>query len=328
MARISIEVRKADALSIKADVLALKYAQALYGVDAMVAGRLSQSGQHIKFPKPWKFRIAKGADAVEAAHVLFMGVPALFEFGYGEIREFAHKVLSALAREVPETEHLALTVHGPGYGLDEVEAFEAEIAGLVDAIRSQEMPESLQRITVVEDNLGRARRLQSVLLRILPGEFIEGNIAGKANAKVTRRLAGAGYESNAKPHVFVAMPFKEEMDDPWYLGIQPAVRAAGFICERADLSPFAGDVIEWVRTRIRTSSYLVAVLTDANPNVYLEVGYAWGIGVPTVLLVSESSDLKFDVRGQRCLVYGKKITELKRVLTKELKQLRQTSNPT
>jgi hypothetical protein len=61
-------------------------------------------------------------------------------------------------------------------------------------------------------------------------------------------------------------------------------------------------------------------LTDANPNVYLEVGYAWGVGVPTVLLVSDPDHLKFDAKGQRSLVY-KNITELKSKLRKELKQL-------
>jgi hypothetical protein len=76
-----------------------------------------------------------------------------------------------------------------------------------------------------------------------------------------------------------------------------------------------------VRSRIRTASLVVADLTDANPNVYLEVGYAWGIGVKTVLVVKSTEHLKFDVRGQRCLVY-KKIKDLEDSLTLELKQLR------
>jgi hypothetical protein len=46
-----------------------------------------------------------------------------------------------------------------------------------------------------------------------------------------------------------------------------------------------------------------ADLSDANPNVYLEVGYAWGRGRPTLLVVRDSSHLKFDVQGQRCLIY-------------------------
>lgn len=62
-------------------------------------------------------------------------------------------------------------------------------------------------------------------------------------------------------------------------------------------------------------------MTSANPNVYLEVGYAWGCGKPTILATKEAGDLKFDVQGQRCLVY-KSIKALEDMLRKELVSLR------
>jgi len=61
------------------------------------------------------------------------------------------------------------------------------------------------------------------------------------------------------------------------------------LAERADLASFTGDVMDWVRERITTAQLVVADLTGANPNVYLEVGYAWGKGIPTVLR-SKGSD--------------------------------------
>jgi hypothetical protein len=64
----------------------------------------------------------------------------------------------------------------------------------------------------------------------------------------------------------------------------------------------------------------VADLTGANPNVYLEVGFAWGCGVPTVLLANNADELKFDTRGQRCLTYTK-IKDLEGKLALELKSL-------
>jgi len=117
------------------------------------------------------------------------------------------------------------------------------------------------------------------------------------------------------------MPFAEEMDDVFHYGIQGAVNAAGFLCERADLSSFTGDIMAWVRDRITKASIVIADLSGANPNVYLEVGYAWGCGRPTVLLVRDSSELKFDTRGQRCLVY-KRIKDLEESLGRELASLR------
>jgi hypothetical protein len=116
------------------------------------------------------------------------------------------------------------------------------------------------------------------------------------------------------------MPFAEDMDDVFHYGIQGAVNSAGFLCERADLSSFTGDVMEWVKKRIATASLIIADLSTANPNVYLEVGFAWGCGKPTVLLVRDTNDLRFDVRTQRCLVY-KKIKDLESLLRTELANL-------
>ena len=80
--------------------------------------------------------------------------------------------------------------------------------------------------------------------------------------------------------------------------------------------------MQWVRDRIKTAKLVVADLTDGNPNVYLEVGYAWGCNVPTVLLIKNAKQLKFDVRSQRCLPY-KKIKDLEQALAKELNELKQ-----
>jgi hypothetical protein len=117
------------------------------------------------------------------------------------------------------------------------------------------------------------------------------------------------------------MPFAPEMDDTFHYAIQGAINSAGMLCERADLSAFTGDVMDWVRERISTARLLIADLSSANPNVYLEVGYAWGCGIPTVLLCKDvTNDLKFDVKGQRCLNY-RSIKHLEELLARELKAL-------
>jgi hypothetical protein len=114
------------------------------------------------------------------------------------------------------------------------------------------------------------------------------------------------------------MPFSEgEMEDVYGFGIQSPVNDAGFLCVRLDQTVFTGDILERVRERIDTSSLVIADLTGANANVYLEVGYAWGRSKPTVLLAKKGTELKFDIRGQRCLLYAN-ITDLKKKLASEL----------
>jgi hypothetical protein len=318
---IKIEVVAGDALSQPCDVLVLKYAQNLYGVDLLVYELLGQEGRQVELPPPWGHRLEKGASKIAADRLLFIGVPTLREFGYPDIREFGSKALSSLAGKAPNTRHIALTLHGAGYGLDEVEAFEAEVAGLLDSIASSDIPEALSQITFIELNPGRAIRMGTLLQQLIPTGLVEPGRKFNSTAEPAKeRLRVAGYESNEKAHVFVAMPFKDEMEDVYHYGIQSVVRAAGFICERADLSSFTGDVIDWVRSRIKSSSFVIADLTEANPNVYLEVGYAWGCEVPTLLIVKNPKYLKFDVQGQRCLTY-KKIKDLEDILTKELAAL-------
>jgi hypothetical protein len=213
---------------------------------------------------------------------------------------------------------VALTVHGVGYGLDEAEAFDAEIAGIVDSIESGNSPRDLEEIVVVESNPDRAKRLTAALKELIPNGAIAPAGPDVRNWEPgDERLRVAGYASQAKHHVFVAMPFKGEMEDVFHYGIQSPVKALGMLCERADMSSFTGDVMQWVRNRIQSASLVVADLTDANPNVYLEVGYSWGTGVPTILVVKNTKHLKFDVRGQRCLVY-KSIKHLEELLATEI----------
>ena len=71
-----------------------------------------------------------------------------------------------------------------------------------------------------------------------------------------------------------------------------------------------------VKQRIAAATLIVAELSTANPNVYLEAGYAWGCGKPTILTARQTEDLKFDVKGQRCLGY-KNIKSLEDMLRKE-----------
>jgi hypothetical protein len=321
---MDIRVLQGDAPEISADVLVLKYAQALYGVDELVVDRLEEAIPEVRnnLPRPDCVSLVDTRGERGAKSVLFVGVVALRRFGYEEIREFSKRALTSLAGTKSVASHIAFTLHGAGYGLDEAEAFRAELAGILDAAESGDCPSRIDLVTIVERNAGRAQRLQSLLAAILRGAAAKPTIAGRSIATAQlERLRSAGAPSRAKPHIFVAMPFAPEFDDHFHYGIQQAANAAGYLCERADLSAFTGDVITWVKERIDSARLLVADLSTANPNVYLEVGYAWGKGIPTVLLAREAADLRFDVKGQRCLLYDS-IRKLEASLTSELKALR------
>lgn len=322
--KVRVTVAVGDAVTFEADVLALKYAQALYGVDALVAERLSLEEEALRstLSRPGKVTLIDTQGELGVGAVLFVGVEPLIEFRYKEIREFGRMALSALAKLDPSIRHVALTLHGLGYGLDEAESFASEFAGVMDALEADEYPPGLERVTFVELNPQRARRLKQQLGQLLPGGPAVRTLDLREESQVAAaKLRDVGSASEKKPYVFVAMPFSDEMEDVWELGIRASAADAGLLCERADLSSFFGDVVQWIKSRIEGAKLVVADLSDANPNVYLEVGYAWGKETPTILLANSKSELKFDTRGQRCLLY-KNVTDLKKQLSAELRVLK------
>ena len=217
--KIEIAVVNGDVLEFEADVLVLKYAQALYGADRAAWGRLEAVYPDIDLPEVGDHRVVESEPALSAAQVLFIVVEPLHAFGYAEIREFSRRALSILSGHPAGARHIALTIHGPGYGLDEVEAFRSEVAGVIEAMTAQEYPKDLVRITFVERDKRRSKRLSRVLAKVFP----DGNIATSGRGSLQtlpedtqKALRSAGYGSGAKPHVFVAMPFVPEMDELGY----------------------------------------------------------------------------------------------------------------
>lgn len=240
---------------------------------------------------------------LRAKKVLFVGVVPLNDFGYDEIREFSKYSLKVLG-EFSGAKHIAMTVHGVDYGLDEQEAFLSQLGGLLDATRSNLAPSKLKRITIVERNERRADRLREILEKNFHGESISERGLESTNASPGSSIESAGLNSNEKPFVFVAMPFAKDMHDIYRYGIEPPVKAAGYLCERMDMTTFMGDILARIKSRIEAATLVIADLTGSNSNVYLEVGYAWGKDRPTLLLAKEEEELKFDVRGQRCIKYS------------------------
>jgi hypothetical protein len=314
----------------EADVAIFKYAQEFYGVDRLVAKRLGAAGITATLrPQVGDFDIASTGEALAARQVLYVGVPTLNVFGYPQIRSFTSLAMRIMADRLPEVVDAAMTLHGPNYGLDEIEAVLSMLAGCVEGFADYR-PSGLRRVSIVERDQRRLQRL----VRDLPAALETASsgryeLTQSSTSELHIRLIPAatrgnvqvvdvvGARSESKQPVFVALPFGEEYADLYEYGIYQPVRAAGYRCERVDYESFTGDVLDRIKTGIENAAYVVAVLTGQNPNVFLEVGYAWGKGVPTILVAKAAEELPFDVRLQRCLVHGT-IKELAGKLGQEL----------
>jgi hypothetical protein len=244
---IEIKIAVEDVLNFKADVLVLKFAQYYYGADRAVYEHLSEAKIRINSPDIGETEICNSKEQLGVPVVAFIGVNSLEHFLYPEIRDFGARALAILAQRMPEVRHVALTLHGPGYGLDEIEAFRSEVAGFVDAINAESFPKNLQIISIVERDDRRALRLAGVVNELFPSGILKHGAAkglDSATKAAHSLLQSAGYSSAAKPHVFVAMPFAQSMDDIFHYGILGPVNAAGLLCERADFATFTGDIMD------------------------------------------------------------------------------------
>jgi hypothetical protein len=315
---LQVSVEKSDVTSVAADVLLLKYAQRLYGADEAVAIRLFQRGictEKDLAPEPAQFRIWPTRGAIGARHALFLGTPRLGDFRYGEMRHFARRAIEILAREKITVQTLATTVHGAGYGLDIEEALRSLILGFQQGLTTHPLA-SLRRIVFVE----RSPRRYEVLQHALDGIelVLPANTASISPASVT--LPSTPIEVERRKAVFVAMPFSEDFEDIYQFGIYAAVRRAGYVCEKVDESVFTGNIVDRITTGIRNAEFLIADLTLERPNVYLEVGFAWGLQRPVILVAREGQRLHFDLSHHKCLFY-RTIGKLSESLEKTIRDM-------
>jgi hypothetical protein len=124
---------------------------------------------------------------------------------------------------------------------------------------------------------------------------------------------------------FVVMPFAPELDDIYHLGIREVVSSSGASCERADELSYVGGIMEKVYDSIRKADVIIAEVTQPNPNVYYEVGFAHALKKQVVLITREIKSSPFDLGGYNHIVY-KNITDLRERLGATLRQLRQAKS--
>jgi ubiquinone/menaquinone biosynthesis C-methylase UbiE len=106
-----------------------------------------------------------------------------------------------------------------------------------------------------------------------------------------------------KPKIFVAMPFKDELENVFY-AIQQICDRNKYDVIRADLGRSSRPIFNEIIQSIVSSDVIIADVTQNNPNVFLELGYSWAIGKEVLLIANQLDSLPFDIRGHRIIPYG------------------------
>jgi hypothetical protein len=102
---------------------------------------------------------------------------------------------------------------------------------------------------------------------------------------------------------FVAMWFDTTMAEAWSIGLEPAIRAAGYSPMRIDMKEHANKICDEIIAEIRRSRFLVADYTGQRGGVYYEAGFAAGLATPVILTCrkDEMEKLHFDIRQFNCI---------------------------
>jgi hypothetical protein len=115
------------------------------------------------------------------------------------------------------------------------------------------------------------------------------------------------------PRLFVVMQFGPPLDSIYTDVIAPVGEAAGFDSRRGDDFAGPGQILADITRELKEASVVVAEISEANPNVYYEIGYAHAVGTPTILLARRGQPLPFDISGFRCIFYDDSIGGKQRV---------------
>lgn len=105
--------------------------------------------------------------------------------------------------------------------------------------------------------------------------------------------------------IFAAMPFDKKYEDVYYIAMASAADQVNAVCKRIDLEEYSGDIVLQIQGLISRSAAVIADLSESNPNVLYEVGYAHGRSIPTIQICSTPlGELPFDVAHWNTIRYS------------------------
>lgn len=107
-----------------------------------------------------------------------------------------------------------------------------------------------------------------------------------------------------KNRCFILMPFNENFDSI-YGHIKKALNDNGYVCNRADEILGSKPIMNTILNEILKSQYILADLTNQNPNVFYELGVAHTFkdAQNIILITQKVQDIPFDIRHINNIVY-------------------------
>jgi len=213
---------------------------------------------------------------------------------------FKHNLLS-------KSSIIATVSHGVGWGLDRKEVFKTQLFSFKDALEKFDDNNYINKIIFGEIQISHTKQLKSYIEELANTEgskickrqnkyFLELGESSELINNYSSRVGGASY-------VFIAMPFDHKFENVYDFGMRLPIENNNLLPIRIDRESFTGSILEEIKQRIIKSSFIIADITDLNPNVLFELGYAQGSEKITIIICSEGQQLPFDIAGMNVVFY-------------------------
>ena len=119
------------------------------------------------------------------------------------------------------------------------------------------------------------------------------------------------------------MPFEKELQVVYKSGIKETLEDLGWTCNRSDEKFDTPEIVCTICKNAQEASLILADLTGRNPNVFLEVGLAFGLEKYVVFLSQNPEDIPFDTKTFRTIMYDPhKLQDLRRRIRTLIKSIK------
>ncbi len=318
---LMVKITKANISQFPADVMVLKYSKGFLGASMHVFNSLQQVGTTIntaELTEIGSYQLLNTQDALTTPLVLYVSTPYPRQFKYTDLTAFIKRSFIILKEQKPDIQHVAMTIHGIKFGLDEREAFLTQMNAIFEAFISGDVPPKLERVSIIENDAGRATRLIDIA-----DEFTDmredittvENDMGAYRLDIQRATTEipAIVISDTKPYILAIMPPADSYDDSFYYGIQRPTHTYGLLCEResAELLIEMPADIENLQSRIELARGVIIHLDDKplTPDFAMQIGLVWGAKRPT-LFICQSDNTAHHLLPKDAIHTYKKISEL------------------
>jgi len=116
---------------------------------------------------------------------------------------------------------------------------------------------------------------------------------------------------------FVISPFGEHFDRLFKSCIKKVLeKECKIVCSRSDTPKSSTVIVEDIYKKIAQAKFIIADLTNLNPNVLYELGIAHTMGKRVVMISQDVEKLPFDISAIRVLKYDDHISEGKKFIKK------------